>query len=86
MCRDYNGYHSGGSSFVYVNDSWLLQKNYLYTNRYKLNSKKKKKKRVPVHGFAPETGSDSPIGSDRESGSDNCTRSGAKHYACPLKT
>ena len=42
MCRDYNGYHSGGSSFVYVNDSWLLQ-NYLYTHRYKLNSEKKKK-------------------------------------------
>ena len=26
MCRDFNGYHSGGSSFVYVNDFWLLPK------------------------------------------------------------
>ena len=44
MCRDYNGYHSDGSSFVYVNDSWLLQKLFVY-HRYKLNSKKKKKKK-----------------------------------------
>ena len=43
MCRDYNGYHSGGSSFVYVNDSWLLQKLFVY-HRYKLNSEKKIKK------------------------------------------
>ena len=68
MCRDYNGYHSGGSSFVYVNDSWLLQKLFVY-HRFKLNSEKKKKK-IPVHGFAPETGSDSPIGSDRDRGRD----------------
>ena len=26
MCIDYDGHHSGGSSFVYVNDFWLLQK------------------------------------------------------------
>ena len=26
MCIDFNGYYSGGSSFVYVNDFWLLQK------------------------------------------------------------
>ena len=45
-------------------------KNYLYTHRYKLNSEKKKKKKVPVHGFAPETGSDSPIGLDRDRGRD----------------
>ena len=44
MCRDYNGYHSGGSSFVYVNDSWLLQKLFVY-HRFKLNSEKKKKKK-----------------------------------------
>ena len=44
MCRDYNGYHFGGSSFVYVNDSWLLQKLFVY-HRFKLNSEKKKKKK-----------------------------------------
>ena len=26
MCIDFDGHHSGGSSFVYVNDFWLLQK------------------------------------------------------------
>ena len=26
MCINFNGYHSGGSSFVNVNDCWLLQK------------------------------------------------------------
>ena len=30
MCIDFNGYHSGGSSFVYVNDVWLLQKLLVY--------------------------------------------------------
>ena len=50
MCRDYNGYHSGGSSFVYVNDSWLLQKLFVY-HRFKLNSEKKKKKKNPSTWF-----------------------------------
>ena len=32
MCRDFNGYHSGGSSVVYVNDFFFCYyKNYLYT-------------------------------------------------------
>ena len=30
MCIDFNGYHSGGSSFVHVNDFWLLQKLFVY--------------------------------------------------------
>ena len=38
MCINFNGYHSGGSIFVNVNDCWL---------------KKKKKKKVPVYGFTP---------------------------------
>ena len=42
MCRDFNGYHSGGSSFVYVNDFWLLQKLFVH-HRYKFSSEKKKK-------------------------------------------
>ena len=52
-------------------------KNYLYTHRYKL---KKKKKKVLVHGFASETGSDSPIGSDRDRGRDNASLSAYKLY------
>ena len=30
MCIDFNGYHFGGSSFVYVNDFWLLQNIFVY--------------------------------------------------------
>ena len=35
----FNGYHSGGSSFVNVNDCWLLQKLFVY-HRYKFSSEK----------------------------------------------
>ena len=30
MCIGIDGHHSGGSSFVYVNDFWLLQKLFVY--------------------------------------------------------
>ena len=43
MCINFNGYHSGGSSFLNVNDCWLLQKLFVY-HRYKVSSEKKKKK------------------------------------------
>ena len=43
MCIDFDGHHSDGSSFVYVNDFWLLQK-LLVHHRYKFNSEKKKKR------------------------------------------
>ena len=52
MCINFNGYHSGGSSFL--NDCWL----------------KKKKKKSQYMVSHPETGSDSPIGSDRDRGCD----------------
>ena len=41
MCIDFDGHHSGGSSFVYVND-FFYYRNYLYTNRYKFSYEKKK--------------------------------------------
>ena len=41
MCINFNGYHSDCSSFVNVNDCWLLQKLFVY-HRYKLSSKNKK--------------------------------------------
>ena len=41
MCIDFDGHHSGGSSFVYVND-FCYYINCLYTRRYKFNSEKKK--------------------------------------------
>ena len=30
MCIDFDGHHFGGSSFVYVNNFWLLQKLFVY--------------------------------------------------------
>ena len=70
MCKNFNGSHSGGSSFVNVNDCWLLQ-NYLYTTDISSALKKKKKKKESQHMVShPETGSDSPIGSDRDRGRD----------------
>ena len=42
MCKNFKGSHSGGSSFVNVNDCWLLQKNYLYTKDISLALKKNK--------------------------------------------
>ena len=42
MCINFNGSHSGGSSFVNVNDCWLLQKLFVY-RRDKFSSEKKKK-------------------------------------------
>ena len=71
MCISFNGYHSGGSSFLIVNDCWLLQKLFVY-HRYKFIFfffKKKRESRYMVSH--PETGSDSPIGSDRDRGRDN---------------
>ena len=44
MCKNFNGSHSGGSSFINVNDCWLLQKLFVY-HRYKFSFKKKKKKK-----------------------------------------
>ena len=48
-------------------------KNYLYTHRDKLNSEKKIKKNKESQYMVshPETGSDSPIGSDRDRGRDS---------------
>ena len=78
MCINFNGSHSGGSSFVNVNDYWLLQKLIVY-HRYKFRSERKKKK-IYIYIYIykesqymvshPETGSDSPIGSDRDQGRD----------------
>ena len=42
MCINFNGYHSGGSSFVNVNECWLLQKSFVH-HRYKFSFEKKKK-------------------------------------------
>ena len=71
MCINFNGYHSGGSIFVNVNDCWLLQKLFVY-HRYKFSLEKKKKKNKESQHMVshPENGLDSPIGSDRDRGRD----------------
>ena len=71
MCIDFDGHHSGGSSFVYVND-FCYYRNCLNTHRYKFSSKKKKNKQVksPSMVSHPKPGLDQPFGSDRESGCD----------------
>ena len=70
MCINFNGYHSGGSSFVNVNECWLLQKSFVH-HRYKFSFEKKKKKKKSQYMVShPETGSDSLIGSDRDRGPD----------------
>ena len=43
MCIDFDGHHSDGSSFLYVND-FCYYRNCLYTHRYKFSSEKKKNK------------------------------------------
>ena len=70
MCINFNGSHSGGSSFVNVNDCWLLQKLFVY-HRYKFSSEKKIKNKESQYMVShPEIGSDSLIGSDRDRGHD----------------
>ena len=58
MCINFNGYHSGGSSFLIVNGCWFKKKK---------NNNFKESQYMVLH---PETGSDSPIGSDRGRGRD----------------
>ena len=44
MCINFNGYYSGGSSFLNVNDCWLLQKIICIPQIRSALKKKKKKK------------------------------------------
>ena len=72
MCINFNGYHSGGSTFVIVNDYWLLQKLFVY-HIYKFSLEKKNNNNNKESQYMvshPETGSDSLIGSDRYRGRD----------------
>ena len=69
MCIDFDGHHSGGSSFVYVND-FFYYRNCLYTHRYKFSSEKKIGKESQYIVLCPEPGLDPPFESDWESGCD----------------
>ena len=80
MCINFNGYHSGGSSFVNVNECWFLQKSFVHYI-YKFSSEKKNNNKKSQYIVShPKTGSDSPIGSDQESGLD--TGSPKKETLC----
>ena len=69
----FDGHHSGGSSFVYVNE-FCYYRNFLYTHMYKFSSEKKKTGKESQYIVSRlELGSDPPFGSDRESGCDMMT-------------
>ena len=72
MCIDFDGHHSGGSSFVHVSD-FCYYRNCLYTHKYKFISEKKKKKGKESKYIVsrPRPSSDPPFGSDRDSGCDS---------------
>ena len=54
MCIDFDGHHSSGSSFVYVND-FCYYRNCLYTYRYKFSSDKEQVNESPSIEFVTRT-------------------------------
>ena len=67
MCIDFDGHHSGGSSF----DSVIRCGPYPQVPVvFKKKKKKIQVKSPSLEARVPETGSDPPIGSDRDSGRD----------------
>ena len=67
MCIDFDGHHSGGSSFDYVIRCGPYPQVPVRFSKYK---KKNQVKSPSPESRVPETGSDPPIGSDRDSGGD----------------
>ena len=67
MCIDFDGHHSGGSSF----DSVIRCGPYPQVPVWLLINKKKSGKKSQYMFSHPETSSDPSIGSDRESGCDS---------------
>ena len=65
MCIDFDGHHSGGSSFVYVND-FCYYRNCLYTHWYKFSSDKEQINESQYIVSCPGLDSDLPIGSNRD--------------------
>ena len=63
----FGGRHSGGSSFVNVND-FCYYINCLYNHRYKFSSEKEHVNESQYIVSRPGLGSDPPFGSNRESG------------------
>ena len=65
MCIDFEGHHSGGSSFDYV-----IRCGPYPQVPVRFKKKKKSGQESSIWSRVPETGSDPPIGSDRDSGRD----------------
>ena len=72
MCIEFDGHHSGGSSFdLYI--IFLIILSVGHTHRYQFGYVLKKKNQVKSpspESRVPKTGSDPPIGSGRDSGRD----------------
>ena len=67
MCIDFDGHHSGGSSFVYVND-FCYSRKCLYTYRYKFSSNKEQVNESHYIVSRPGLCSDPTFGSDLDPG------------------
>ena len=70
MCIDFDGRHSGGSSYIYVNDFFCYFRNCFYNHRYKFSSEKEQVNESKYIVSCPRFGSNPPFGSDRRSGCD----------------
>ena len=69
MCIDFDGHHSGGSSFVNENDFFFYYRNYVcITIGTSSALRKNRSMRVPVVQSRTGLDSDPPFGSDRERG------------------
>ena len=69
MCIDFDGHHSGGSSFVYVNDFFVITKIVcIHTGTSSALRKKKTGKESQYIVSRPELDSDPSFGSDRDRG------------------
>ena len=82
MWIDFDGHHSGGSSYIYVND-FCYFKNCFYNHRYKFSFEKEQVNESQYIVSRPGLGSDSPFGSDRGSG---CDRGSPRGYTRSNKT
>ena len=71
MCLDFDGHHSGGSSLICISYLDYVLKCGPYPQVSVLFKKKKNQVKSPSpESRVPETGSDPPIGSGRDSGRD----------------
>ena len=71
MCLDFDGHHSGGSSIHFYIIFLLCYKMWAIPIGTRSEKKKNQVKSPSPESRVPETGSDLPIGSNRELGPDN---------------